>query len=65
MSYNNINEKILKKLEKFSKNSSELKMCIELLEHELSWTDIDDPPIKREFTHTLTKFFPLGENDHV
>ncbi|MDI1495467.1 MAG: hypothetical protein K8823_775 [Cenarchaeum symbiont of Oopsacas minuta] len=65
MSYNNINEKILKKLEKFSKNASELKMCKELLEHELSWTDIHNPPFKREFSHTLTKFFPLGENDHV
>ena len=57
-----INEKILKKLEKFSKDKTELKFCEFLLEKELLWNDIEDPPFKREFQLSLTRYFPLDEN---
>ena len=59
-----INKKILEKLEKFSQNTTELEMCKELLDFELRWFNIADPPIKREFTRLLDRFFPFVEVDN-
>ena len=59
-----INRKILEKLEKFSRSTTELEMCKELLNKEIRWFDIADPPIKREFTHLLDQFFPFEETDN-
>ena len=63
MTDTNINDKILKKLEKFSKNPSELKMCEQLLLKELQWFDIEDPPYKRDFPQFLNRFFPFKDDE--
>lgn len=61
----NINERILKKLEKISGNSSELKMCERLIECELKWFDVHEPPFKRDFLQILNKYFPMDEDTNV
>ena len=65
MSETDINDKILKKLEKFSKNPLELKMCKQLLLKELQWFDIDDPPYKRDFSQFLNTFFPFNDEAKI
>ena len=62
MTGTNINEKILKKLEKFSQNPAELKMCKELLSKELLWFDIDEKPFKRDFLPLLNLNFPFKDD---
>ncbi len=56
-----INSKILEKIKKFSKDQTEFKFCEFLLQKELLWNDIEDPPFKREFLLSLDRFFPLKE----
>jgi hypothetical protein len=56
-----INSKILEKIKKFSKDQTEFKFCELLLQKELLWSDIEDPPFKREFPLSLARFFPLTE----
>ena len=56
-----INSKILEKIKKFSKDQTEFKFCELLLQKELLWNDIDDPPFKRDFLQSLDRFFPLKE----
>ena len=43
-----INDKILKKLEKFSNDKNELNLCVSLLEKELYWID-REPEFKTHF----------------
>ena len=56
-----INKKILEKLEKFSNNTTEFDMCKQLLNSELKWFNIANPPIKREFSHLLDTYFQFTE----
>ena len=58
-----INDKIIEKLKKFSKNDAELKFCESILQKELLWFDIADPPFRREFPLTLSRFFPYKEEE--
>ena len=62
MTETSINDKILKKMEKFSSGHVELKMCKELLTKELRWSNIEDPPFKRDFLQSLNLYFPFKEN---
>ncbi len=56
-----INSKILEKIKKFSKDKIEFNFCESILQKELLWYDIEDPPFKREFPLSLNRFFPLDE----
>ena len=58
-----INDNILEKLKKFSKDKNEFRFCEALLQKELLWNDIDDPPFKREFPLSLNRFFPYEESE--
>ena len=58
-----INHKILEKLEKFSKNKTELQMCKEILEWELRWLDYEDPPFKKPYSQILDRLFPFKEEE--
>ena len=58
-----INNNILEKLKKFSKDKNEFQFCEALLQKELLWNDIDDPPFKREFPLSLNRFFPYVEEE--
>lgn len=58
-----INDNILEKLKKYSKDKNEFKFCEALLQKELLWNDIDDPPFKREFPLSLNRFFPYSESE--
>ena len=64
MTGTNINEKILTKLEKFSQNPAELKMCKELLAKELLWFDIVEKPFKRDFLQLLNLCFPFKDDEN-
>lgn len=58
-----INEKILEKLAKFAKDKNELRLCESLLQKELLWNDIEEPPFRREFPLSLNRFFPFEEEE--
>lgn len=58
-----INDKIIEKLKKFSKDKNEFRFCEALLQKEILWHDIDDPPFKREFPLSLNKFYPFNEEE--
>jgi len=65
MADTNINKKILEKLKKFA-TSEEISMCEQILNLELRWHGIEEPPFKRDFAQLLAHHFPFeGEKNHV
>jgi len=58
-----INEKIIEKIKKFTNNKKEIDFCQHLLDKEILWSDLDDPPFRRDFPQSLNRFFTYGDSD--
>ena len=58
-----INDKIIEKLKKFSKNDTELKFCEYLFNKEILWYDLEEPPFRRDFLLRIGHFFPYEDEE--